>query len=653
MDRRVFAALLTFLLVSAPALHSLPGAPLAYQVEDLGTTADGLVPTVTGINASGQVSGFVATPGGLRAVRFTNGTGWAYVPGLQSVFSVATAINASGDLAGYYSTPAGMRAFRYGDSIGLMTIGVLAGGTSTQGFAITDTGEVVGNGNSSSGSRAWRTGSGLGTVPTVPAALNGSISSTCGVNSAGQMVGAYRPNGVDRAYRLESNGSLTDIGTLGGTTSTACALDADGRVGGQSRTGTANQAYVFSTSIANVDVFNSSVSKLESIANGVGVGTFTSAANGGVSHAFVYTDAGGAIDLNTLIPADSGWVLTSASAVSTTGQIVGQGLVGGSPRAYRLKAGAAPDTTAPVITSASVTPSSITPPNKSMVNVAVSATAADDRDPNPVCALSAVDGHGAPSADFSITGPLSGSVRATGAATYSFTVRCSDAAGNPVTRVLDVVVPPDTTLPVFTSLSATPSTIWPPKGQMVTVTTSASATDDSGETPTCTLDSITGPGTSPADFNVTGANTGSVKAVGGRTYTFNETCVDGSGNGAWSSVTVTVPPDVTAPVISTLSASPDHIWPPNGKMETVTLSVTATDNVDAAPTCTLTSVTGAPASAAVITGALTANVRSDKDAVYTLNVTCGDRAGNKALGSVKVAVSKDPPSASAASSSKK
>jgi len=383
------------------------------------------------------------------------------------------------------------------------------------------------------------------------------------------------------------------------------------------------------------------------MANGIGVGSFSFSTS--EKHALVYTGAGGAIDLNTTLPAGSGWVLSAATAVSSNGRIVGPGLLGGSPRVFRLTPGAAPDTTAPVITAASVTPSSVTPPNKAIVTVAVSATATDDRDPNPVCALSAVDGHGAPSADFSITGPLSGSVRATGGATYSFTVTCSDAAGNPSSRVLDVVVPPDTTRPEFTSLSATPATIWPPNGQTVTVTMSATATDDSGETPTCTLGGISGPGTAPADFNVTGPNTGTVKAVGGRTYTFNETCVDGSGNGAWSSVNVVVPPDTTAPVITGLSATPDHIWPPHGKMEGVTLLVTATDDVDAAPECTLTSITGAPASSAAITGALTANLRADKDVVYTLNVTCGDHAGNKAAGSVGVAVSKDPPSAALSS----
>lgn len=746
MDRRVFAASLIILLVAAPAVSTLGSGPLAYQVEDLGTTSDGLVPIVTGTNASGQVSGYVNTPVGQRAVRYTNGTGWVYVPGLQGSSSVATAINASGDLAGYYQVPGvGVRAFRYSDGVGVATIGVLPGGTFTQAFAIADNGEVVGNGNATgtgTASRAWRTGSGYGTLPVILAPVSGTLSTACGVNAAGQVVGAFTTGGSQHAYRLEANETLTDIGTLGGTTSSACGLDGDGRVGGQSKVGADTHAFVFTAGApSDVHTFVSPFSTILAMANGVGVGSFTFAP--GQSHAFVHTDAGGATDLNSTIPAGSSWVLTDAKAVSSNGQIVGHGLLAGVAHVFRLTpGGTTADTTAPVITSASATPSSVTPPNKLLVDVAFTATATDDQDPSPVCAASAVDGHGAPSGDFSITGPLSGRVRATGGAIYSFTLTCTDNTGNASSRSVDVVVPPDTTLPVFTSLSATPSTIWPPKSQMVTVTTSASATDDSGETPTCTLGSITGPGTSPDDFSVTGANTGSVKAVGGRTYTFNETCVDGSGNGAWSSVAVTVPPDVTAPVIAALtatpssvapngamvpvalsvsatddvddapscalaaitsagapagdfaitgplsasvravsgrtyslrvacsdaagnsrdasvdvvvpadttapvitqlSASPDHIWPPNHQMEQVTLSVTATDNRDSAPQCSLTSITGAPAGSFAILGALTANVRADKDTVYSLNVTCQDLAGNTSQSSVAVAVSKDSP----------
>ena len=141
MDRRVFAASLIILLVAAPAVSTLGSGSPSYQVEDLGTTSDGFVPTVTGMNASGQVSGYVSRPDGLRAVRYTNGTGWAYVPGLR-VPSVATSINASGDLAGYYGRggaariPLRGRDRRRADQI-------LPSFTSAQGLAIADNGEVV------------------------------------------------------------------------------------------------------------------------------------------------------------------------------------------------------------------------------------------------------------------------------------------------------------------------------------------------------------------------------------------------------------------------------------------------------------------------------------------------------------------------------
>jgi probable HAF family extracellular repeat protein len=42
-------------------------------------------------------------------------------------------------------------------------------------------------------------------------------------------------------------------------------------------------------------------------------------------HAMIWTSAGGMQDLNTLIPANSGWVLVNANAINSVGQIVGYG----------------------------------------------------------------------------------------------------------------------------------------------------------------------------------------------------------------------------------------------------------------------------------------------------------------------------------------
>ena len=99
----------------------------------------------------------------------------------------------------------------------------------------------------------------------------------CGLNAGGQIVGSFvTPEGTQHAFRLEADNSLTDIGTLEGPagSSTACALDANGRVGGTSSLGpSVSRAFIFNGAApVNVDIFNSSVSTISAIANGISVG---------------------------------------------------------------------------------------------------------------------------------------------------------------------------------------------------------------------------------------------------------------------------------------------------------------------------------------------------------------------------------------------
>jgi probable HAF family extracellular repeat protein len=44
------------------------------------------------------------------------------------------------------------------------------------------------------------------------------------------------------------------------------------------------------------------------------------------THAWLWTEAGHLVDLNTLVPSDSGWTVISATAINDAGQIVGHGL---------------------------------------------------------------------------------------------------------------------------------------------------------------------------------------------------------------------------------------------------------------------------------------------------------------------------------------
>jgi probable HAF family extracellular repeat protein len=76
-----------------------------------------------------------------------------------------------------------------------------------------------------------------------------------------------------------------------------------------------------------------------SIANAInnsGVVVGYSTLRDGVNHAFRWTRDGGMIDLNTLLPGGSGWVLHEANDINDNGQIVGTGLHDGTERAFRL-----------------------------------------------------------------------------------------------------------------------------------------------------------------------------------------------------------------------------------------------------------------------------------------------------------------------------
>src|SRR5204862_5435 len=349
----------------------------------------------------------------------------------------------------------------------------------------------------------------------------------------------------------------------------------------------------------------SAFAEVKGLANGVAVGSFQPATTED-RHAFVYTDADGTTDLNDRLASGSGWVLSDAVVVNASGQIAGQGCLNGSPAAFRLTpGGAASDTTPPSISSVTANPSSITPATKAMVTVTVSVVATDNSGETPACAVTAIDGHGAPAADSSFSG-LTASVRATGGTTYT-----------------------------------------------LTVTLAVTASDDVDDAPACALTSISASGAAAGDYSITGAFSAQLRAVGGRVYRLNVDCADAAGNHAAGFTDVVVPPDAEAPVVTSLTASPGYLWPPNSKIVHVALAVQATDNLDATPQCTLTSVTGGGAGDASVTGALTASVRAETNGdgsvrLYTFHVTCVDDTCNSSTWTTGVAVSKAPALAAAA-----
>lgn len=547
MRRQAFILTLGVLFVFvAPASRGvLANAPTAYTLTDLGTITDpgtntGVVPTITGINAAGQISGSANLSVGMRAVRYDKGTGWHFVKGLEDTWSVATGINAHGDLSGYEMTSS-IFAFRYVEGGGVTTLGLLPDGSPTLGLGINDNDDVVGIGFTPSGFVGWRAAGGGTTFTLLPMLPDSIQAMICGINNAGAIVGSSTlSSGATHAYRINADGTMDDAGSFDGADglSASCAIDDNGRIGGYSSISGAQHAFRFDTgTLVDVDAFKSTESNVASVSAGVSVGYYTTTA--GDHHAFVQNGTDTAVDLNTLLTDAPGWVLSDAFAVNSNGAIAGDGLLNGVSDDFLLT---------PVVT--------------------------------------------------------------------------------------------DTTPPVVSNVTASPSSIWPPRGQMVTVTIGVTATDDSGAAPACSLYSISGPGTAGTDYVVTGQFTGSVAAVGGRTYRFTATCVDQAGNAGFGYVDVPVPPDTTAPVIASVSATPSLIWPPNNKMVNVSVAVSASDDVDPSPVCALTTISGS-SSDATITGPFSASVRATGGNSYTLTVTCRDFSGNQSTASTTVLVSKN------------
>ena len=224
--------------------------------------------------------------------------------------------------------------------------------------------------------------------------------------------------------------------------------------------------------------------------------------------------------------------------------------------------------------------------------------------------------------------PESGSTFALGETTVSCTA--TNAGGDDTDTFKVTVVdttPPDLQLPADITAEATSAA-----GAEVTYTTTATDLVDVDVAVQCT----------PAS--------GSTFAIGTTTVSCEAT--DDSGNTATGQFDVTVV-DSTPPLILSVTANPNVLWPPDHKMVNVAVTVVAFDLVDPTPVSRIISISsnqpingtgdGDMAPDWVITGPLTVQLRSErshgKDRIYTITVESVDDAGNASTATTTVLVS--------------
>jgi DNA/RNA endonuclease G (NUC1) len=131
----------------------------------------------------------------------------------------------------------------------------------------------------------------------------------------------------------------------------------------------------------------------------------------------------------------------------------------------------------------------------------------------------------------------------------------------------------------------------------------------------------------------------------GATFTFQVVLSDGTAS--VSSTLTARAVDTTAPVITSLSASPNAIWAPNHKLVPVALSVVSAD-LGGMPSCALTSITNNETGErdAYVRGPLLLDVLAERAGggsgrTYRIVVNCKDASGNAAQATTTVVVPDD------------
>jgi hypothetical protein len=267
----------------------------------------------------------------------------------------------------------------------------------------------------------------------------------------------------------------------------------------------------------------------------------------------------------------------------------------------------------------------VTPPTLSLpTNITAEATSASGRVVTySVAAIDDVDGPVPVTCDHA-----SGSTFPIALTTVTCTA--SDSHGNVASGSFTVLIR-DTTPPALSLPANITAEASGPSGKAVSYTATATDLVDGSRPVTCDHAS------------------GSTFPLG--TTTVQCTATDTHNNTAHGSFTVTVR-DTTPPVIASITANPNLLWPPNHKMVAVTVSVIASDLVDPHPISHIISISsnqpingngdGNTSTDWEITGPLTANVRSERaggtDRVYTLTIATVDASGNIAYGTTTVVV---------------
>jgi probable HAF family extracellular repeat protein len=294
------------------------------QLTDLGTLG-GNTSESHFINQSGQIVGKAALAGDTRSHAFLfGGAGLQDLGTLGGPSSSATAINDSGTIIGNSDLTGGVATSGFVYANGIMADLGNLGSNYSSAFALNNSALIVGEAGVPIGdvhAFSWSNGvmSDLGT-------LGSTYSSAFAVNDSGLVVGESALNPTDVHAFISSGGAMVDLGTFGGTYSSAYLVNSNGLVAGLASTADDFETHGFvydGTSMTDLGTLGGGFTLPNGINNRgqiVGESSIVS----GDEHAFLWQN-GKLSDLNSLLPANSGWELITALYINDSGRVVGVG----------------------------------------------------------------------------------------------------------------------------------------------------------------------------------------------------------------------------------------------------------------------------------------------------------------------------------------
>jgi probable HAF family extracellular repeat protein len=325
---------------AAALLAGSTGALAGYSVTDLGTLG-GTYSSARAISSNGFVTGIASDASGNQQA-FIYALGQMHALSDQGASSAGgNGVNTSGQVAAVDQKSTSDRALRF-ENGKMRALGDLGGGTASA-FAINGHGNVVGSARTADGHDEpfLYDNKVMIDLGTLGGHDQGQWNAALGVNAHRAVTGtSWAADGNYYAF-LWRDGSMQSLGTLGGSWSEGSAINDTNQITGVAYLPGDGEAHAFLWKKGRMQdlgvLANSGFSWGFAINNpGTVVGLCEQYVDGAYLDRAVIVQSGAMQDLNTMIDPTSGWQLDIAYGINDSGQIVGEGTIGGQIHAFLL-----------------------------------------------------------------------------------------------------------------------------------------------------------------------------------------------------------------------------------------------------------------------------------------------------------------------------